>query len=151
MSHSKTPVLNGAGEIVFRADSGEIERMIALRQAVYTHDRRCVRLTALTREREHPGRTRTSRGGLLAAIGRSQQYTTTNGRGQVDGFKRIFAEDLSIFLSAVLDNRRVGTAPVRVFVARSGYAAGQAAELDAIARRAGVVFVVGMKPAAVVA
>jgi hypothetical protein len=49
------------------------------------------------------GRTHTSRGGLLAVIGRSQQYTTANGRGQVDGFKTIYGEDRDIFISAVLD------------------------------------------------
>lgn len=46
------------------------------------------------------GRTRTSRGGVLAAIGRSQRYTTHNERGNVNGFKFIAPEDRAIFHQA---------------------------------------------------
>ena len=98
----KIPVLNRAGEIVFKADAGEAARMLALGQATSTSDGRCLRLTGFTSEKEHSGRTRTSRGGILASCGRSQQYTTSE-RGQVTGFKRIYPEDRDIFVTAVLD------------------------------------------------
>lgn len=51
----------------------------------------------------HPCRTRISAGGPLAALGMSQVYTTRDGRGTVDGFKRIFPEDRHIFHAATLD------------------------------------------------
>lgn len=98
----KIPVLNRAGEIVFKADAGEAARMLALGQATSTSDGRCLRLTGFTSEKEHSGRTRTSRGGILASCGRSQQYTTSE-RGQVTGFKRIYPEDRDLFVTAVLD------------------------------------------------
>ena len=99
----KIPVLNLAGDMIYRAHGGEVARMLTLRQAVYTTDRRCLQLVAIGASNEPAGRTHTSRGGLMAAIGRSQQYTTSNGRGQVDGFKTIYAEDRNVFRAAILD------------------------------------------------
>lgn len=46
------------------------------------------------------GRTRTSRGGALAAIGRSQKYTTHDARGATTGFKFLAPEDFPIFHQA---------------------------------------------------
>ena len=100
---AKIPVLNRVGEIVYRVHSGEVARMLLLGQAAFTSDRRCLQLSAIGPAHEHAGRTHTSRGGLLAAIGRSQQYTTSNGRGLVNGFKTIYAEDRDVFRSAVLE------------------------------------------------
>jgi hypothetical protein len=100
---SKIPVLNRAGDILYRVHSGGIERMISLGQATYTFDRRAVQLVEIQSQDEPAGRTHTSRGGLLAAIGRSQQYTTANGRGQVNGFKTIYPEDRDVFRAALLD------------------------------------------------
>lgn len=100
---AKIPVLNRVGEIVYRVHAGEVARMLLLGQASLTNDRRCLQLAAIGPAHEHAGRTHTSRGGVLAAIGRSQQYTTSNGRGQVDGFKVIYVEDRDVFRSAVLE------------------------------------------------
>ena len=100
---SKTPVLNRGGDMLFRAHGAEVARMLLLGQATYTSDKRCLQLLDIGPDKEHAGRTHTSRGGLLAAIGRSQQYTTANARGQVDGFKTIYPEDRAVFVSAVLD------------------------------------------------
>lgn len=50
----------------------------------------------------HPCRTRVARGGPLAAMGMSQEYTTRNEKGCVDGFKHIFIEDLPFFHAATL-------------------------------------------------
>lgn len=100
----KIPVLNRTGEIIYRVHSAEVARMLARRQAVYSVDRRCLQLLPIVSDdNQHAGRTHTSRGGFLAAIGRSQQYTTSNGRGQVDGFKVIYIEDRDVFRSAVID------------------------------------------------
>ncbi len=144
MSKSKTPVKNRAGDLLFCADSGEAAQMVARRQAIYSNDRRCLVLMSPSRAHEHPGRTRTSRGGVLAAIGRSQQYTTAT-RGRVDGFKTIFAEDLSIFLSAVLDCR-VSSAP-RAFTLHGKCDVGA---LDAFVQaQGGVLFVATMAPVGV--
>ena len=98
----KIHVLNHNGDKLFDAAPAEAARMLALHQAKYTADGRCLRLTGFTPQHEHPCRTYTSRGGLLAAVGRSQRYTVSE-RGQVSGFKRIFPEDLSIFRAAILD------------------------------------------------
>lgn len=109
----RTPVLDYAGTLVFRADAGEVDRMLTLGQAVRSKDKRSLRLkpiTATSADEAPAGRTHTSRGGLLAAIGRSQQYTTANGRGQVDGFKAIYPEDRYLFRAAVLDALRPAAA-----------------------------------------
>jgi hypothetical protein len=99
----KIPVLNRGGDMIYRVHAGAVERMLLLNQATLTRDGRALQLVEITPASELAGRTHTSRGGLLAAIGRSQQYTTANGRGQVDGFKTIYPEDRDIFRGAVLD------------------------------------------------
>lgn len=48
------------------------------------------------------GRTHTSRGPMLGAIGRSQKYVIEDTRGRVTGFKHIYAEDRIIFQAAAL-------------------------------------------------
>jgi len=99
----KIPVLNRGGDLVLRVHAGEMARMLLLKQATLSDDGRCLQLADVTGADGLAGRTHTSRGGLLAAIGRSQQYTTANGRGQVDGFKTIYPEDRDVFRSAILD------------------------------------------------
>jgi len=99
----KTPVLNRGGDMLYRVHAGAMQRMLLLKQATLTDDGRCLQLTEITSADGLAGRTHTSRGGLLAAIGRSQQYTTANGRGLVDGFKTIYPEDRDVFRAAVLD------------------------------------------------
>jgi hypothetical protein len=100
---TKIPVLNRGGDLVLRVHAGEMTRMLLLKQATLSDDGRCLQLADVTGADELAGRTHTSRGGILAAIGRSQQYTTSNARGQVDGFKTIYAEDRDIFRAASLD------------------------------------------------
>lgn len=90
-------------------DVTEREALSLVRRGQAVRLKRAVRLT------EHvddtPMRTCTGRGGvrrsersnLLAACGQSQDYTTRNDRGRVNGFKDIFLEDLPIFRAAVLD------------------------------------------------
>lgn len=51
----------------------------------------------------HPCRTHVSAGGVRAALGMSQVYTTRGDCGRVDGFKTIYAEDRAIFHAATLD------------------------------------------------
>ena len=92
----KIHVLNPNGDKLYDVGRPQADRMLAAHQAKYTADRRCLRLTGLTREHEHLCRTHTSRGGPLGG----QQYTYKK-RGQVTGFKRIFPEDLAIFQSAI--------------------------------------------------
>jgi hypothetical protein len=102
----KFPVFNRTGDMVYRVHAGAMARMLVLKQATLSDDGRCLQLldvTGAAAGAELAGRTHTSRGGLLAVIGRSQQYTTSNGRGEVNGFKTIYPEDRSIFSSAVLD------------------------------------------------
>jgi len=92
--------------MIYRVHAGAMARMLLLKQAKLSDDGRCLQLIDVTGAAAGDaaaGRTHTSRGGLLAVIGRSQQYTTANGRGQVDGFKQIYPEDLDIFRAAVLD------------------------------------------------
>jgi hypothetical protein len=60
-----------------------------------------IRLTATARATVgelHPCRTRVSMGGIKAAIGMSQDYTTRNERHRVDGFKPLYPEDQGYFL-----------------------------------------------------
>jgi len=101
----KIPVLNRDGAMIYRVHAGAVDRMLLLNQATLTRDGRALQLVEITpaTASDIAGRTHTSRGGLLAVIGRSQQYTTANGRGQVDGFKTIYPEDRGIFIAAVLD------------------------------------------------
>lgn len=99
----KIPVYNSGGDMVYRVHTAEMERMLLLKQARLSEGGRTLHLTDITGAPLIFGRTHTSRGGLLAAIGRSQQYTTANGRGQVDGFKTIYPEDRAVFVSAVID------------------------------------------------
>jgi hypothetical protein len=85
----------------------EAERMVKLRQARWACDKRVLQIIdVFTPEHEHPCRTRTSRGGPLGG----QLYTTST-HGRVDGFKRIFVEDLGVFHAAILDCLRVMNVP----------------------------------------
>lgn len=94
----KIPVLDNYGRKVFDRSPAEAARMVALHQGKWTPDHRCLRFINPGREHEHPCRTHTSRGGPLGG-----QLYTTKRHGQVDGFKRIFAEDRDFFRAAVLD------------------------------------------------
>jgi hypothetical protein len=100
---SRYTVVNRYGEKKFDCDSAQGLRMLALHQVRRTHKNSTVlQVIGPDREHEHPCRTHTSRGGLMAAIGRSQEYTTRK-HGQVTGFKSIFPEDHAAFCAAVLD------------------------------------------------
>jgi hypothetical protein len=103
----RIPVFNRDGDMVYRVHAAEMERMLKLKQAKLDTNGsgRVLHLTDVTGAGASPifGRTHTSRGGLLAAVGRSQQYTTANERGEVNGFKTIYPEDRDIFRSAILD------------------------------------------------
>lgn len=50
----------------------------------------------------HPCRTYTSRGGVMATVGRSQVYTVADARGRVTGFKYIDPLDRHVFQAAAL-------------------------------------------------
>jgi hypothetical protein len=103
----KIPLLNRNGDKLYDVTPQEAANLLEHHQARYAGNRRCLVAVGFIREHEHPCRTRTSRGGLLAAIGRGQQYTTST-HGRVDGFKRIFLEDLGTFNAATLDCVKVG-------------------------------------------
>ena len=98
-------VLNRDGYFIYRVHAGGAVRMIEKEQARLTPNGRALQLIEIGQVKPDgiAGRTHTSRGGLLAVIGRSQQYTTANERGQVNGFKTIYPEDRAVFVSAVLD------------------------------------------------
>jgi len=98
-------VLNPSGDKIYDVHRGAAIRMLEKAQAKIAKSGRALQLIGIGEVAPDglAGRTHTSRGGLLAAIGRSQQYTTANGRGQVDGFKTIYPEDRDIFRSAILD------------------------------------------------
>jgi hypothetical protein len=100
--HHPIFVLNPNGDKVGDTHREKADRMVELKQAKYMANGRGVRLLGFTPAHEHLCRTHTSRGGLLAAIGRGQQYTTST-HGRVDGFKKIFAEDRGFFNAATLD------------------------------------------------
>jgi hypothetical protein len=96
--HHPIFVLNPNGDKVRDTHRAEADRMVALKQAKYMANGRGLRLLGFTREHEHPCRTHTSRGGPLGG-----QLYTTKRHGQVDGYKRIFPEDLGTFNAATLD------------------------------------------------
>ena len=101
----RVPVINVAGEFVFHANAGEVERMITNGQGKIHKNKRCLILEPITGRRDggpEAGRTHTSRGGMLAAIGRSQSYVISE-RRRVTGFKTIYPEDRGLFHAAVLD------------------------------------------------
>jgi hypothetical protein len=77
-------------------------RMVLEGQAAMVKGGRALRLLPPSSDTLHPCRTHTSRGGMLAAIGRSQQYTVSE-RQRVTGFKSIYPEDRPAFHTAVLD------------------------------------------------
>ena len=86
--------------IVWHVTPGQARSLVRRGQAIRIGDR-ALRLT------EHTGddtqcRTRISWGGPRAAMGLSQDYTTRNAKGCVDGFKRLFIEDQPIFNAAWL-------------------------------------------------
>jgi hypothetical protein len=86
---------------LYDAHEAEANRLVATNRARWAPNRRAIHLTIEPGEPGH-GRTRTARGGLLGAIGRSQQYTVAR-RGVVVGFKRIFPEDRAIFHLATIE------------------------------------------------
>jgi hypothetical protein len=98
-------VLNSDGNKLYSVHASAAAKMIEASQAMLAPCGRALQLISIGKLAPDglAGRTHTSRGGLLAAIGRSQQYTTANGRGQVDGFKTIYPEDRDVFRSAILD------------------------------------------------
>src|SRR5262245_15852269 len=83
---SRTLVLSSFGELLYRAPFGEAAKLIKRGVAVDLPGSNCIRLIA-NRGEPHPCRTRTARAGILAAIGRGQDYTIRNERGIVNGFK----------------------------------------------------------------
>jgi len=77
--------------------------MIARGQARRIRGGRALKLAAHFQMPPDPGgRTRTSRGPIMGAIGRSQKYVIEDCKGHVTGFKRICAEDRYIFHAAAL-------------------------------------------------
>jgi hypothetical protein len=87
-------VINSEGLKVFNASEDEIKRMVRNGQVIRLPGGRAYKLTG--KMEPHECRTRISGGGVLAAMGMSQRYTTTE-RGKVDGFKTIFPEDAAAF------------------------------------------------------
>lgn len=87
-------VINSEGLKVFNATEEEIKRMVRDGQVIRLPGGRAYKLTG--KMEPHQCRTRISGGGILAAVGMSQRYTTTE-RGKVDGFKTIFPEDAAAF------------------------------------------------------
>ena len=84
------------------------KRMVALGQARWHRQDHSVRLVHSHMMPMDGGRTRTSRGGMLAAIGRSQSYVKREISPQaVTGFKTIYPEDRHVFQFATLDARGV--------------------------------------------
>lgn len=80
----------------------EAERLVARNQANWKSRKRILRLAHHYQMPESGGRTRTSRGALMGAIGRSQHYTIEDVKGRVTGFKHIDPVDLPIFYQATL-------------------------------------------------
>ena len=87
---------------VQRVTEEQASRLLRLGQAHKMRGGRTLRLYAWSEMPMTGGRTRTSRGGMLAAIGRSQKYTTQNQRGDVNGFKYLAPEDRVFFQEATL-------------------------------------------------
>jgi hypothetical protein len=107
MPSGKIPVFERAYDrIAFDVTPVEAARMVRHGQARWLRGRG-LRLTSvgerLTRQRLEC-RTHTSRGGVLAAIGRSQEYVTHNAKRAVDGFKTIYPEDRHFFELATCPN-----------------------------------------------
>lgn len=106
-SRRRFPVFEpDADRIAFDVGFGEAQRMVDQRQACLITGGRALRLSAVGEP--HECRTHTSRGGMLAAIGRGQKYTYTEsamidtGRKQITSFKKIHAEDRNVFRMATL-------------------------------------------------
>ena len=89
--------------IVGHATPEQAARMLRLGTAerIFGNSRE-IRLKKPTALSLHPCRTYTSRGGVMAVIGRSQVYTVADARGRVTGFKSIFPEDRHVFQAAAL-------------------------------------------------
>jgi len=97
-------VFDRAGDAQYHVSPHKARRMVAGGQAEIMHGN-ALRLLGPTQEQEHPCRTHTSRGGLMAAIGRSQLYTTAKrGRPATTEHKKIFPEDRPAYVAAVLDH-----------------------------------------------
>lgn len=94
------PVLHPSiDRILWKVTEREAASLVRRGQAMRLD--RALRLTEHTGD-DTPCRTRVARGGPLAAMGMSQDYTTRNAKGCVDGFKRIFPEDRAMFNAAWL-------------------------------------------------
>ena len=77
--------------------------MVSRGQARHIRGGRGLKLAAHFEMPPDPGgRTRTARGGVLAAIGRSQCYTLVDNQARVTGFKFIHPEDRYVFQAAAL-------------------------------------------------
>jgi hypothetical protein len=85
--------------ILWKVTEREAASLVRRGQAVRLD--RALRLTEQTGD-DTECRTRISWGGPRAAMGLSQDYTTRNQKGCVDGFKRLFIEDQPIFNAAWL-------------------------------------------------
>lgn len=86
--------------ILWKVTEREAASLVRRGQAIRLD--RALRLTERTGD-DTQCRTRISWGGPRAAMGMSQDYTTRNAKGCVDGFKRLFPEDLHIFHAATLN------------------------------------------------
>ena len=89
------------------ASEAEAKHLVHLGQAVReggTRTRPEGRILRLTlRGHYHPMRTFVAREGLPASIGQSQEYTTHDHHGNVNGLKMIFPEDKPPFINVLLD------------------------------------------------
>jgi hypothetical protein len=102
--------------IAFDVGADQAQRMLDYGQARLLQSGRCLRLLDLVDPVS--GRpTLTSRGGVLAAIGRSQVYTTANDRGSVNGFKFISPRDLPLFRHAVVSNLKLAVVILAIIAA----------------------------------
>lgn len=77
--------------------------MVRHGQAHWTAHKNAVRLAPHYELADDGGRTHTSRGPVMGAIGRSQRYTIDDSRGRVSGFKHIDSVDWHVFNAATLD------------------------------------------------
>jgi hypothetical protein len=105
------PVYSTIGRYIFAAPRAQAMTMVALGQAQPLPGTNSIRLTGIGRPgecRTHTGRigsNPTDHTIMLASCGRSQVYTTRNETGRVDGFRKIYREDLPIFHASTLGNK----------------------------------------------
>ena len=77
--------------------------MVRLNQAHWAAHKQALRLAPHYEMPDTGGRTYTSRGPVMGAIGRSQRYTIDDSRGRVSGFKHLDRVDWHVFNAATLD------------------------------------------------